>query len=348
MTRLPAEWEPQAGVMLTWPHPATDWVDDLTAVEALYLRLTALITAREAVLICCHDGSEAARVASTLAAAGITPGRVHLAVAASNDTWARDHGPLTVLADDGSPRLVDFRFNGWGGKYPADLDDRIAARLHAGGLFGAAGLTSSRLVAEGGALECDGAGSLLLVRRTLLDPARNPGWDEAAITAELQRLLGCDRLLWLDRGQLSGDDTDGHIDTLARFCAPDCICHAVSDDADDPDHAALAALAAELAALRQRDGRRYRLLPLPQPAPIHAADGRRLPAGYANFLIINGAVLLPVYGDPNDAIAARQLATAFPDRQIEPLDCRPLIRQGGSLHCISMQLPAALTLGDSG
>jgi agmatine/peptidylarginine deiminase len=201
-------------------------------------------------------------------------------------------------------------------------------------------LETSRLVLEGGAIESDGAGSLLAVRRTIVDPARNPGWSQAAIEAELRDRLGIDCFLWLEHGQLSGDDTDGHIDTLARFCDPQTICYAASDDPRDPDHPTLERLAAELRALRQRNGEPYRLVALPQPAPIHEREGQRLPAGYANFLITNQAVLAPVYNDPADAIACARLADCFPGRRIEPVDCRPLIRQGGSLHCITMQLPA--------
>lgn len=342
MPRLPAEWEPQSAVMLTWPHAGTDWAALLTTVEPLYIRLATLIAGHQQVLVVCHDAALRDHIAGLLV--GLPADRVQLAVSPCDDTWARDHGPLTVLDANGTPTLVDFRFNGWGGKFQADQDDAITSRLHADGLFGAAGLVRSELVLEGGAIDVDGAGTLLTVRRTLIDPLRNPGWDAPAIEAEFHRLLGVERVLWLSEGQLTGDDTDGHIDTLARFCDGRTICHATCDDPADPDHASLAALGEELAALRDRDGRPYRLLPLPQPAPIHdPVSGERLPAGYANFLILNDAVLVPVYGDlAADALALRRLAEAFPGRTIEALDCRPLIRQGGSLHCITMQLPGAL------
>jgi agmatine/peptidylarginine deiminase len=246
-----------------------------------------------------------------------------------------------VLDDAGRAQPVDFRFNGWGGKHPAGLDDRITARLHAAGWLGDTELVSSPLVLEGGAVDTDGQGTLLAVRRTLLDPARNPGWDQARIEGELATRLGMARMLWLDAGQLDGDDTDGHIDTLARFCSPDTICHATAHPAASArERDALAALARELAALRRTDGRPYALVPLPAPAPIQDAAGAPLPATYANFLIINGAVLMPGYGDPADARAAERLAACFAPREMAVVDCRPLIRQGGSLHCITMQLPA--------
>lgn len=344
MRRLPAEWEPQDAVLLTWPHPATDWAAQLEAVEAVYLRIAAAVTARQRLLVVCNDTDHRASVRGRLAAAGIPRGAVALAIAASNDTWARDHGPLTVVDSAGRAQSMDFRFNGWGGKFPADLDDRITARLHADGWLGDTELTASALVLEGGAIDTDGAGNLLAVRRTVLDPARNPGWDQAAIEKELARTLGIRRCLWLEHGQLDGDDTDGHIDTLARFCAPDVICHVTAHPgASAAEHTALAGLGRELASLRRTDGRPYALVPLPAAAPLTETDGSPLAASYANFLIINDAVLLPGYGDPADAVAAERLANCLPGRAVETIDCRALIRQGGSLHCITMQLPAAAT-----
>lgn len=345
MVRLPAEWEPQTAVMLTWPHDDTAWAEQLGVVAALYARISALVAARQQVLICCRDRTLCAQVAACLSAAGVAAARIRYAIAPSNDTWTRDHGPITVIDDRGRARLVDFRFNGWGGKYPADLDDRITASLHAAGRFGAAPLAHSRLVLEGGAVDSDGRGALLAVRRTVLDPARNPGWSQAQIEAELRGQLGVTRVLWLGHGLLPGDDTDGHIDTLVRFCDSETICFAdATARSQHPDYPELAAMRQELRTLRTADGRPYRLIPLPLPNPTVDENGRPLPASYANFLIINGAVLAPIYADPADAIALRQLRTAFPDRAVLPVDCRPLIRQGGSLHCITMQIPAALTL----
>ena len=344
MPRLPAEWEPQAAVMLTWPHRETDWADDLEAVEALYERIAATIAARQRVLIVCHNDSQREQVRERLLGTSVAASGVRSCTAPSNDTWTRDHGPITVLDDDGRARLVDFRFNGWGGKHPSNLDDRITATLQAANCFAGASMHSSPLVLEGGAIDSDGKGTLLAVRRTLIDPARNPGWSQQRIEAELRAELGANRLLWLDHGQLSGDDTDGHIDTLARFCDTETICFVESTDANHPDHAELMAMQQELLAMRQRDGRPYRLIPLPLPGPITCNDRELLPATYANFLIISGAVMVPVYNDPADKIALEQLRRAFPGRDVLPVDCRPLIRQGGSLHCITMQLPAALGL----
>ncbi|MBK1732951.1 agmatine deiminase family protein [Thiococcus pfennigii] len=347
MTRLPAEWEPQAAVMLTWPHAGTDWAARLPVIEALYDALAAAIARFEPVLIVCQDPAHREAVAARLASAGVASSRRRLVLAPSDDTWARDHGPITVLAD-GAAEVVDFRFNGWGGKYPAERDDRITATLHGVGVFGAAPRRPVDLVLEGGAIESDGRGTLLAMTRTLVDARRNPGRDRAAIEAVLAETLGATRFLWLEHGQLSGDDTDGHIDTLARLCAPDTIAYVRCDDPSDPDYPGLAAMEHELRAFRQADGQPYRLVALPHPRPVHNAHGERLAAGYANFLIIDGAVLVPVYGDPADAAALRIIADLFPGRAVLPLDARPLIEQGGSLHCLTMQLPAALTLaGDA-
>ncbi|MBO8087578.1 MULTISPECIES: agmatine/peptidylarginine deiminase [unclassified Marichromatium] len=339
MRRLPAEWEPQSGVMLTWPHDETDWVDQLTAVETLYAELAARISAFEPVLIVCRDPDHATAVRARCEQAGAETERLRLATAPSNDTWARDHGPITVITGRGRPLLLDFRFNGWGGKYPAGLDNRITRAVADQGTFGDCELEKCELVVEGGALETDGRGTLLAVSRTLLDPHRNPDHQRADIEQALAIRLGIRHFLWLEHGAISGDDTDGHIDTLVRFCAPDTLCYARSNDPEDIDYPELSAMERELQALRDPEGRPYRLVPLPSPRPVYDEDDERLPAGYANFLVINGAVLVPVYDDPADAEALAVLGECFPDREVIPIDARPLIRQGGSLHCITMQLP---------
>ncbi len=340
--RLPAEWEPQAGVQLTWPHPDTDWADDLPAVEAVFLQIARTITADEPLLCVCRDLDHRRHVQDLLQQAGIAPSRLLWSLADSDDTWARDHGPLTTL-NDGRPLLHDFRFDGWGGKFAARRDDAITTVLHAQGCFGDTPLRRHGLVLEGGAIETDGRGTLLATRSSVLDPKRNPGLGQADIEALLREHLGLSRFLWLDHGALSGDDTDAHIDVLARFTDPHTIVH-ITAPPGDPDHAALAAMHAQLTTFRDAEGRPYRLIPLPFAGEHHDTDGRRLPASYANFLVTNRSVLLPVYGVAADTEAARRLAEAVPDRRIVPIDCRPLIRQNGSLHCLTMQYPQALPL----
>jgi len=200
------------------------------------------------------------------------------------------------------------------------------------------------LVVEGGALESDGAGTLLARESSLVSPGRNPGLDRAAMERRLAALLGIRRFLWLQHGYLEGDDTDGHIDTLARFAGPDTIVYQAAGGTTDPESRALRAMAAELAAMRTGDGRPYRLIPLPRPARLEAPDGAVLPDGYANFLICNGAVLVPAYGDAADRTAAERLQQAFPGYRMIPVDCRDLVLEHGSLHCATMQLPAGVDL----
>ena len=339
---LPAEWAPQAGVMLTWPHEDSDWRPFLAAVEPVFVRIAAEVARREDVLIACRDAALALRVRGLLAAAGVAAGRARLYAVPTQDTWARDHGPITVVRR-GWPLLLDFGFNGWGGKFAADLDDQISRRLHALGAFDGAAMASIELVLEGGSIESDGEGTLLTTRQCLLSSERS-GLTEAELTAQLTALFGLERVLWLGHGHLEGDDTDGHIDTLARFTDPGTITYQACDDEEDPHFAGLQAMAGELAAFRTLAGAPYRLVPLPWPRARFAADGSRLPASYANFLIVNGAVLVPTYDDPADARALAAIAGCFPGREVVGIDCLPVIEQYGSLHCLTMQLPLPLSL----
>ena len=332
--RLPAEWEPQDGVLLTWPHPATDWAPRLAEVEEAYVALAASIAAWEPVVIACADERLAGHVAGRLSRAGVARERVRLPVVPSNDTWVRDYGPITVF-EAGRPLLLDFTFDGWGGKYASRLDDSLTRRLHAEGVFGESPLLTPSIVLEGGSIDSDGAGTVLTTRRCLLARAA-PGATEATVGAELLPLLGAERMLWLDHGGLEGDDTDGHVDTLARFCSPDTIAYVRCPDPGDSHFTELSAMEAELRALRRGDGQPYRLVPLPWPAARHDPEGARLPVTYANFLIVNGAVLVPTYDDPADREAVERLARCFPDRVAVGV---PLVLQHGSLHCATMQIP---------
>lgn len=338
--RLPAEWEPQSGVQLTWPHPGTDWATRLAAVESVFAAIGAAIARRESLLVVCRDTDHRAHVLTRLTEVGADLDRVQLGIAPADDTWARDHGPITVI-DRGQPLLLDFEFNGWGGKFPAERDNLLTRTLAAQGRFGTVPVQHLDLVLEGGSIESDGAGTLLTTSQCLLTPTRNPGLGRDAIERRLREYLGVERVLWLDHGYLEGDDTDGHIDTLARFCSPDTIAFVRCDDASDPQHPGLARMREQLSGFRTAAGEPYRLLPLPLPSPI-VVDGRRLPATYANFLVINDAVLVPVYADPADAAALEGIRTAFPDRSVVGIDCSELIRQGGSLHCLTMQFPAGV------
>ena len=336
--RFPAEWEPQAAILLAWPHEGTDWAERLADVEETYVALIGAITRFQPAVICVAEDDLQTYAEARLRSARVDMSRVRFVTVPDDDTWLRDSGPISLRGPDGV-LLLDFRFTGWGGKFEASLDDQLVGALLDRKLFLRNVHQTIDFALEGGAIETDGAGTLLSTWRCLHE--RHPDLSRAAITARLQGWLHQDRLLWLDHGYLEGDDTDAHIDTLARFAAPDAIVFQACDDASDSHHPELAAMAAEIAALRTRDDRPYRLFPLPWAQPI-IDENRRLAASYANFLILNGAVLMPAYGDPADAAAAAVLAAAFPDREIVPVPCRPLIWQNGSLHCVTMQLPEGL------
>ena len=336
--RFPAEWEPQSAVLIAWPHADTDWADRLADVEETYIALVAAITRFEPVLICVADDDVQAYAQARLASARVNMARVRFIEAAYDDTWLRDSGPITLRGQDGF-RLLDFRFTGWGGKFEAGRDDRLVEHLHQSGTFVNSSRQAIDFALEGGAIDTDGNGTLLSTWQCVHE--RHPEADRDELTRKLADWLRQDRVLWLEHGYLEGDDTDAHIDTLARFAAPDAIVFQACDDPADSHYAELQAMAAELAALRTVDGRPYRLFPLPWPQPI-VDGGRRLAASYANFLIVNGAVLMPVYGDDADLHAQTVLADAFPGREIVSVPCRSLIWQNGSLHCITMQLPQGL------
>jgi agmatine/peptidylarginine deiminase len=339
--RFPAEWEPQSGVLLAWPHDESDWRSQLHTVEPSYVAIASAIARFEPVLILCRDEGVRARAQSACRMGGIDEARLRLFVLPYDDTWIRDTGPLSVCRG-GQPQILDFGFNAWGGRYAHAQDAELVSGLHRLGLFGQAPARKFPLVLEGGSIETDGMGSLLTTRSCLLSPNRNPHLDQAAIEAVLQEALGIDRILWLSGGCIEGDDTDGHVDTLARFCNAETIAFSTCRDRADVHWEALQQLESELKPLRTRGGKLYRLIPLPLPSPVFDDEGKRLPANYANFLILNGAVLIPQYADAADAIALERLRRAFPDRELVPVDCRALVTQYGSLHCMSMQLASGV------
>jgi len=335
------EFAPQSGVILTWPHSGTDWHSRLEDIEKLYLQIAGTITRYERLLIVCYDSRHQAHVRRQLEDGNVDLETVGFAIARTDDTWVRDYGPISV-SRNGRLELHDFTFDGWGGKYPAELDNRVSRSLFESGCFITSEWHRQHLVLEGGSIDTDGCGTLLTTTRCLLGSGRNPGYDRSRLESWLHQHLGIERFLWLEHGELAGDDTDAHVDMLARFCGPGTIAYSSCDAPDDEHYAPLAAMERQLQMFRTRDGLPYELVPLPLPQAIPDENGRRLPASYANFLIINGAVLVPVYDDPADASALAALAGCFPGRRIEPLNCLPLIRQNGSLHCATMQLPAGV------
>lgn len=337
--RLPAEWEPHAALLLTWPHAGSDWGRELPAVEHRFEELTRIAAAFEPVIVVCNDRHTMGRVRNRLLEAGVDAHRLVLAEAPSNDVWARDHGPLTTINPDGTAQLLDFHFNGWGERYVSDADDRIVRALTEQGAIGTQTYRRIEWVLEGGSIDCDGAGTLLTTSNCLLNPNRNGEASREQVEAKLTKRLGGHRVIWLDDGWLEGDDTDGHVDMLARFVDHETIAHVICTDPQDPHYEPLQRVAATLRQTRTMNNEPYRLIELPLPRPIYAADGRRLPATYANFVFLNGAILVPAYGDPADNVAAARLAAARPDRQVISVPAQELIRQGGSLHCATMQLP---------
>ena len=334
-SRFPAEWEPLSGVILAWPHAGTDWAPRLAAVERAYVGLVSAIARFEPVLLCVADAEVEAR-ARELLEGQVDSLRIRYARLPYDDTWLRDSGPIT-LREGERFRLLDFHFTAWGGKFEAGLDDKLVSGLEALGAFGP-GSQRERIdfALEGGAIETDGDGTLLSTWRCLHE--RHPSTSRGEVERVLRESLRQDRVLWLERGYLEGDDTDAHIDTLARFASRDSIVYQGCQDPSDSHYPELQAMAVELGDLRTRDDQPYGLFELPWAQPI-LDEGRRLAASYANFLIVDGAVLMPKYGDPADDKAALVLAEAFPDREIVQVDCRPLIWQNGSLHCLTMQLP---------
>jgi len=335
--RFPAEWAKQAAVMLTWPHAQTDWAEHLLEVESVYLNLAQHIFQYQNVIVACHDEHIQQHVDTQFAQADIPKQHYSLYLAPCDDTWTRDHGPIS-LYEDGKRVLLDFEFNAWGDKYTASQDNLISRHLHIAGAFGESSLRHVDFILEGGSIDCDGQGTLLTTQNCLLSPQRN-ALNQDEIEHVLQEQLGVERVLWLEHGYLSGDDTDSHIDTLARFCNTHSIAYTTCDDKNDEHYESLQAMQAELQNLQQSNGEPYQLVPLPLPSAKYNASGQRLPATYANFLIINGAVLVPTYHDVMDQRALSILAQCFPERKIIGIDCQPLIQQFGSLHCVTMQIP---------
>ncbi|MCX7060738.1 MAG: agmatine deiminase family protein [Gammaproteobacteria bacterium] len=334
---LPPEWAPQAAVMLTWPRQDGDFARHFAAVERNFIAIAVAIGRFQNLHVNVAEGADALQ--ARLIAAGVPRERLIVHEVPNDDVWARDHGPITVVRDG---RLVhlDFTFNGWGNKFSAERDNALTRKLDQYGAWSAP-VDTIDFVLEGGALEVDGHGTLLTTERCLLAPTRNPHLSKVQIEDLLKSQLGLDRVLWLSHGDLIGDDTDGHIDTIARYCDPSTIVYQGCDDRSDAHFDDLAAMADELRALRDWQGQPYRLVALPLPTAIHDPDdGRRLPAGYANFLILNGAVLVPVYGQPLDAVALDLIRPVFPDREVIGIDCNALIQQYGGLHCVTMQIPA--------
>jgi agmatine deiminase len=331
---LPPEWYPQSAIQLTWPHAETDWRPFLSEATNCFIEIAREISKRQKLLVVCKDLLKTKRDLKDCNQENII-----FSLQDSNDTWARDHGAITVFTEE-VPTILDFGFNGWGEKYTSDKDNQITRFLFTFEIFREKAKYENHLdfILEGGSIESDGKGTILTTSSCLLSETRNKTLSKEGVEQYLKNSLGAKRILWLDHGQLVGDDTDGHIDTLARFCDENTIAYVKCDDAQDEHFDELIKMEDELRKFRTLEEKPYNLISLPMAEPVYL-KGERLPANYANFLIINGAVLLPFYGTIKDAEAQSILQSVFPNREIIGINCSSLIKQGGSLHCLTMQYP---------
>ncbi len=336
---MPAEWERQTAIQLTWPHDATDWKEYLDEINKTYTEMADAITRHEKLLVVSPDcGRVRSLLEKCLSASQME--RVAFHECQTNDTWARDHGFITIKdkADAKAKLLLDFRFNGWGDKFEASLDNRINRSLHAADVVAGEYSDNNDFVLEGGSIESDGKGTVFTTTCCLTAPHRNQPLEREEIERELKKRLYAQRIVWIDYGKLTGDDTDGHIDTLVRTAPDDTLVYVECDDREDEQYGELMMMEQQLKTLRTTEGKPYRLLRLPMPKAMFY-DGERLPATYANFIILNNAVIYPTYSQPgNDAMAAEVLKEAFPERELIGIDSSVVVRQHGSLHCCSMQL----------
>ena len=327
---MPAEWEKQKLVLMSFPHEETDWADDLEASLSPFIRIAQAIAYGEAVYIVCQDKE---KISSMFCS---TRNMTFIEIP-TNDTWIRDYGYISVQKE-GENRLLDFTFDGWGEKFEARLDNSVNTALHKIGYMGTTPLETIDLVLEGGSIESDGEGSIMTTSACLCNPNRNAGLSKTQIEAQLKTYLGATRVLWLDHGYLAGDDTDSHIDTLARFVNKETIAYVKCDDKEDEHYVALKKMETQLQSFTQSDGTAYTLVPLPMCEAKYNEEGKRLPATYANFLISNDALVYPTYDDINDKKVGELFKTLFPDKEIIPVNCLKLIEEGGSLHCSTMQV----------
>lgn len=335
--RLPAEWEKQGFVQLTWPHKDSLWYE-VEKVQACYTNIVRAILKHEPVLMVCRDRVETEQDLRRNGLEDVSG--IRFVQAPINDTWARDHGGISVFGDGGEKFVLDFVFNGWGLKFASDLDNQITRRAFEAGAFSSdVKYRDMRpYVLEGGSIDTDGAGTLLSTSECLLSLNRNEYLSRAQVEERLKDAFGLKRILWLEHGGIAGDDTDSHVDILARFCSYDTIAYTSCEDPEDENYASLKAMEEELKQFRTLEGKPYNLISLPLPEPLYL-DDYRLPASYANFLIINGAVLMPGAGSPLDKVAAARLQEAFPGRPVEVIDCRALLSGHGGLHCVTMNYP---------
>jgi agmatine deiminase len=328
MIRLPAEWEKQDSILMSFPHKYSDWANDLKSALSVFVRMASSICFNQKLILVCDDIQKTKELFCY-------HDKISFVSLKTDDTWIRDYGPITIYEDE-KRKLIDFQFNAWGEKYKYDYDNQITKQLHKKWLFGVSELLEEDFVLEGGSIESDGEGTILTTSKCLLNPNRNPTFSKEQIEEKLKTTLGAKRVLWLNHGELTGDDTDAHIDTLARFVAKDTIAY-VTCQKDDEHYEELEKIKKELESFETYEGKSYKLIPLPLPQAKYK-NGQRLPATYANFLIANHVVLLPTYEDELDKEMISLFKKLFPTREIIPINAMRLIEEGGSIHCSTMQV----------
>lgn len=336
--RFPAEWEQQAGTWFSWPHKEESWPGKFEPIPYVFTNIVRTVARFQHVHINVVDEAMRDDVLTRLTKAGVPPTQFTLHLIPTNDAWCRDHGPAFVVnpLSDHPLAIVDWNYNAWGNKYPPyDLDDVVPTRIAEERNLP---VFSPGIIMEGGSIDVNGDGCLLTTRACLLNKNRNPHLSQQEIETYLREYYGQEKILWLEDG-IVGDDTDGHIDDLARFVNPSTIVTVVEEDPADENYEILQENLRILRTLKDRHGNPFRIVELPMPRPV-IYDGQRLPASYANFLIGNGFVVVPTFQDKNDLRALTILQQEFPQRAVIGIDCVDLVWGLGTLHCISQQEPA--------
>jgi len=336
---LPAEWEKQDAIQLTWPHANTDWKPYLDDITETFLQLSKAISDKEKLIIATpNKKSLSDYLSKKLSESNLK--NIIIYECNSNDTWARDHGAITLKNKNGDYLLLDFKFNGWGEKFKAEKDNKITHNLYTQNAFNGSLVDYNDFVLEGGSIETDGKGTIFTTTCCLLAPHRNQPLDKTEIENQLKERLNANRIVWLEHGELIGDDTDGHIDTIVRTAPNDTLLYMRFDNSQDPQYNDFIELEKQLKSLTTADGHPYRLLALPAPDAMYD-EGDRLPATYANFVILNNLVIVPSYNQQEKDKEARNIIQqAFPQHEVISIDASTVVRQHGSLHCLTMQYPA--------
>ena len=335
-SRLAPEWERQDAIVIVWPHPYSDWAPRLEQIEPVYLQICKYVGKHQSIILIAYNKAHALDIGNMLSAAGIGCENVSFASIPTNDTWIRDYGPVCTVSGH-RKFLLDFQFDGWGQKYNWQLDNAVNANLVKNLRFKASYLCIDQVL-EAGNIEINGQGELLCSRTCFERDGPQPDTEFTQLEKQLEHRLGCRKVHWLDQVQLAGDDTCGHVDTLARFCTNDIIAYSACQNPKDVNHETLGQLSMQLLEINKQGGNRFELVPLQMPDPIFL-NGQQLPATYTNFLITNDCVLVPVFHDRQDDCTLKLMDELFPDREIVDIESGTLIRQRGGLHCAAMQIP---------